>query len=149
MNLLLIGDLDAGERERWRAELARAPGEARIAVNLLPLTPDTRDFFDAPRLASMRPAAALVNLARGAHVVEPALLDALDRGALSRAVLDVFRAEPLPADHPFWSHPRVTVLPHAAAQTDPRSASAVVAANVAALVAGRPLAHLVARERGY
>ncbi len=129
--------------------LAPALGVAQIVVNLLPLTPDTRDFFDAARLAAVRQGAALVNFARGAHVVEPALLDALDRGALAHAVLDVFRTEPLPAGHRFWTHPRVTVLPHAAAQTDPRSAADVAAANVEALVAGRPLAHRVARERGY
>ncbi len=120
-----------------------------IVVNLLPLTPATRGLFDAARLAQMKPGAALVNLARGAHVVEPDLLAALASGRLSHAVLDVFQHEPLPRDHAFWSHPQVTVLPHAAAQTDPRSAAAVVAANIAALRAGRPLAHLVDRARGY
>jgi glyoxylate/hydroxypyruvate reductase len=64
-------------------------------------------------------------------------------------VLDVFATEPLPADHRFWSHPRVSVLPHLAAQTDPRSAAQVAAANVRALHEGRALAHLVDRERGY
>lgn len=120
-----------------------------IVVNLLPLTDGTRGFFDAARLASMKAGAALVNLARGAHVVEADLLAALDGGRLSRAVLDVFQREPLDAAHPFWAHPRVTVLPHAAALTDPRSAAQVVAANVRALRAGRPLAHLVDRARGY
>ena len=64
-------------------------------------------------------------------------------------MLDVFQAEPLAPGHPFWAHPQVTVLPHAAAQTDPRSAAAVVAANVRALRAGQPLAHVVDRRRGY
>lgn len=129
--------------------LDAALGEAAIVVNLLPLTPDTRGLFDAARLARLRPGASLVNLARGAHVVEADLLAALDAGRLHRAVLDVFAQEPLPAGHPFWTHPRVTVLPHAAALTDPRSAAAVVAANVEAVRAGRRPANLVDRVRGY
>ncbi|HEX5686037.1 MAG TPA: glyoxylate/hydroxypyruvate reductase A [Ideonella sp.] len=120
-----------------------------IVVNLLPLTDDTRDLFDATRLAWMKPGAALINLARGAQVVEADLLAALDSGQLSRAVLDVFQREPLDVSHPFWAHPRVTVLPHAAALTDPRSAARVVAANVRALRRGQPLANLVDRRRGY
>jgi glyoxylate/hydroxypyruvate reductase A len=120
-----------------------------VVVNLLPLTPQTAGLIDAAFLAALPPGAALVNLARGAHVVEHALRDALDRGHLRHAVLDVFAVEPLPPDSPWWSHPAVTVLPHAAAATDPRSASAVVASNVRALMEGRPLAHLVDRQRGY
>lgn len=124
-------------------------GTARVVINLLPLTEATRGLFDAQRLAQMAPGASLVNLARGAHVVDEDLLAALDRGTLHRAVLDVFHTEPLPDGHPFWTHPRVTVLPHTAAQTDPRSAAAVAARNVRALRDGRPLEHLVDRMRGY
>jgi len=131
------------------AALAPLLAGSDIVVNLLPLTPRTKALFGARTLAAMKPGAALVNLARGAHVVEADLLAALDSGQLSHAVLDVFQTEPLPPGHPFWAHPQVTVLPHAAAQTDPRSAAAVVAANVRALRAGRPLAHLVDRQRGY
>ncbi|MCX2863985.1 glyoxylate/hydroxypyruvate reductase A [Paucibacter sp. PLA-PC-4] len=131
--------------EALTAELGRAD----TVVNLLPLTPTTRGFFDAARLAQFKPEASLVNLARGAHVVEADLLAALDGGRLRHAVLDVFQVEPLPADHAFWRHPRVTVLPHTAAQTDARSAVAVVAANVRAWRAGAPLAHRVERRRGY
>ncbi|HSN33751.1 MAG TPA: NAD(P)-dependent oxidoreductase, partial [Ideonella sp.] len=90
-----------------------------------------------------------VNLARGAHVVEADLIAALDVGRLGHVVLDVFATEPLPRGHAFWSHPRVTVLPHVAAPTDPRSAAALAAANVRALRTRRPLAHLVDRRRGY
>ena len=129
--------------------LAGALPQADVVVNLLPLTPHTRGLVDAAFLAAMKPGAGLVNLARGAHVVEADLLAALDRGHLGHAVLDVFSTEPLPPEHPFWRHPRVTVLPHAAAQTDPRSAAAVVARNIEALAAGRPLQHLVARDAGY
>jgi glyoxylate/hydroxypyruvate reductase A len=82
-------------------------------------------------------------------VVEADLLDALDDGHLHHAVLDVFHSEPLPPEHPFWSHPGVTVLPHAAALTDPRSAAAVAVSNLRALRSGDPLQHLVDRGRGY
>lgn len=122
---------------------------SEIVVNLMPLTPATRGLFDAPRLSRMRQGASLVNLARGAHVVEADLIAALDAGQLRHAVLDVFRTEPLPPDHPFWLHPRVTVLPHVAAQTDPSSAAAIAAANIRRLRAGAPLEHLVDRRRGY
>jgi glyoxylate/hydroxypyruvate reductase A len=73
----------------------------------------------------------------------------LHSGHLQHAVLDVFNAEPLPAQHPFWSHPRISVLPHVAAQTDPRSAAQVVARNINALAEGRPIAHLIEPARGY
>lgn len=131
------------------AGLAQGLAASDTVINLLPLTEQTRDFFNASRFAAMKRGASLVNLARGAQVVEEELLAALDSGQLSRAVLDVFRQEPLPAEHGFWRHPRVTVLPHCAAQTDPRSAAAVVRANVLALRAGKPLAHLVQRQQGY
>jgi glyoxylate/hydroxypyruvate reductase A len=122
---------------------------ADVVVNLLPLTPATRGFFDAARLAHLQPSASLVNLARGAHVVDADLLAALDAGRMRHAVLDVFHQEPLPVDHAFWRHPRVTILPHAAAQTDPRSAARQVAASVRAWQSGQPVLHLVDRTRGY
>lgn len=129
--------------------LALRLAQAAVVVNLLPLTPATRGLIDASMLAAMRPGASLVNLARGAHVVDAALLAALDAGHLRHAVLDVFHAEPLPREHRFWSHPKVSVLPHVAAATDARSAAAIAAANVKRLRAGAPLAHLVDRSRGY
>jgi glyoxylate/hydroxypyruvate reductase A len=132
-----------------RAALPAALGAADIVVNLLPLTDDTRGLFDRARLAQMRAGASLVNLARGAHVVEKDLLEALNAGRLAHAVLDVFDNEPLAATHVFWFHPRITVWPHAAAQTDLRSAAAVVAANVEAVRRGEAAAHLVDRSRGY
>jgi glyoxylate/hydroxypyruvate reductase len=131
------------------AGLAQAIGTAQIVVNLLPLTPETRGLFKAATLARMAQGASLVNLARGAHVVDADLIGALDRGHLAHAVLDVFHAEPLPPEHAFWRHPKVTVLPHVSAQTDPRSAAVIVANNVRALRAGMPLADLVDRARGY
>jgi glyoxylate/hydroxypyruvate reductase A len=122
---------------------------AQIVVNLLPLTPATRGLFNTATFNRMQAGASLVNLARGAHVVEADLLTALDRGQLRHAVLDVFAVEPLPAEHPFWSHRQVTVLPHVAAQTDARTAAQIVARNVRALRGGLELHALVDRRRGY
>jgi glyoxylate/hydroxypyruvate reductase A len=124
-------------------------GTVRIVVNLLPLTDATRSLFDADLFACFARGAAFVNLARGAQVVEEDLLAALDNGPLAHAVLDVFGREPLPAQHAFWRHPLVTVLPHVAALTDVHSAARVVAANIEALERGHPLSHLVDRHRGY
>jgi glyoxylate/hydroxypyruvate reductase A len=139
-------------RAAGRDALARLLARTDVVVNLLPLTPATRGLIDARFLAALPQGAALVHVARGAHVVEADLLAALDAGHLRDAVLDVFATEPLPPGHPFWAHPRVTVLPHAAALTDERSAAAVVAANLAAWRAGQPPQELpgwVDRARGY
>jgi glyoxylate/hydroxypyruvate reductase A len=131
------------------AALLPVLADADVVVNLLPLTDATRGLFNAQTFARMRRGSALVNLARGAHVVEDDLLDALASGQLGHAVLDVFAGEPLPAAHPFWAHPRITVLPHVAALTDPRSAALIVARNISALREGRALENLVDRSRGY
>lgn len=120
-----------------------------IVVNLLPLTSATRGLLCARTFEALPRGASVVNLARGAHVVDEDLLAALDGGQLRHAVLDVFATEPLPADHRYWLHPNVTVLPHAAAQTDARSAAAVAAANVRRVRAGEPAQNRVDRARGY
>lgn len=136
----------------WRRDgAALAPLLARsdVVINLLPLTPATCGLLDARFFAALPEHASVVNLGRGVHVVDTDLLAALDGGRLRHAVLDVFHTEPLPASHPFWRHPRVTLLPHAAALTDPRSAAVVAAANLRAARDGQALAHLVLAERGY
>lgn len=131
------------------AALTPALAQAQVLINLLPLTPDTRGLIDAKLLAQLPRGAGVVNLARGAHLVDADLLAALASGQVGQAVLDVFAHEPLATDHPYWQHPRVVVLPHVAALTDARSASAVVARNIEALASGAPLANLVARDAGY
>lgn len=136
----------------WRRDgqpLAPLLAQAHTVLNLLPLTPATRGLLNAGFFAALPRGAAVVNLARGAHVVDDDLLAALDSGQVGHAVLDVFATEPLPAGHRYWQHPQVTVLPHAAAATDPRSAAQVAAANVRAVLAGRAPAHRVDRERAY
>lgn len=135
----------------WRRGVELAPLLARheIVINLLPLTPETRGLLDANFFSQLPRGAGIVNLGRGAHLVDADLLAALHSGQLRHAVLDVFNTEPLPAGHAFWAHPGVTMLPHAAALTDPRSACAVAAVNLRALRDSRPLQHLVDRARGY
>jgi len=123
--------------------------QADIVINLLPLTARTHSLFNAETFARMKKGASFVNLARGQHVVEADLLAALNSGQLRHAVLDVFRTEPLPTGHALWAHPQVTVLPHAAAQTDLRSATAVALANLTAWREGRSVVNLVNRARGY
>jgi len=136
----------------WRRDGMPLPpllAQAQIVINLLPLTPDTRGLLDARLFAALPRGASIVNVARGAHVVDADLLAALDSGHLQHAVLDVFHTEPLPAGHRYWQHPRVTMLPHAAAGTDARSAAAVAVANLRALRSGAPLHNLVEPARGY
>ncbi|MCZ7564332.1 MAG: glyoxylate/hydroxypyruvate reductase A [Burkholderiales bacterium] len=120
-----------------------------ILVVLLPLTPDTRGLIDANFLARLQEGAVLINLARGALVSDDDLLAALDAGRLRHAALDVFNTEPLPPEHRYWTHPRVTVTPHVAALTNPATAAAFVAENVRRLRAGERLLGLVDRARGY
>ncbi|MEC4594598.1 MULTISPECIES: 2-hydroxyacid dehydrogenase [Nitrospirillum] len=128
-----------------------APFLARtdILVCLLPLTPDTENILDAGLFAQLPRGAVVINAARGRHLVEEDLLAALDSGHLAGATLDVFRTEPLPADHPFWTHPRVTVTPHVAAITQARTAVEQVVGGLKRLAAGQPLINLVDRRRGY
>ena len=131
------------------AALPAALEGTEVLINLLPLTPDTRGILGAPLFAQLPLGACIVNFARGGHLVEPDLLEALDGGRLRHAVLDVFATEPLPPDHPFWTHPRVTMLPHVAALTDAHSAASVVAANLERIERGQAPLHLVDRSRGY
>nr|WHS72354.1 glyoxylate/hydroxypyruvate reductase GhrA [Serratia marcescens] len=121
----------------------------KLLINLLPNTPETVGILNRELFAQLRPGAYLINIARGAHLVEADLLAALEQGQLAAATLDVFAREPLPQDHPFWRHPRVTITPHIAAITLPQQAMDQIAANIRALEVGHAPAGVVDRQRGY
>lgn len=129
--------------------LAAILSDADFVVTLLPRTPQTENLLGARRLAQMKPGAVILNPGRGALIDDDALLAALDAGHIGHATLDVFRVEPLPQDHPFWSHPRVTVTPHIAADSRPEGVTEVLVENIRRGEAGQPFRHQVDRARGY
>lgn len=131
--------------EGWPAFLAAT----RVLILMAPLTPQTTDLIDAAALAGLRPDGWLINVARGALVVEADLLAALDSGRLAGATLDVFRREPLPPDSPLWAHPRVRITPHVSAVTRIDEAAVQVAARLRQLARGERPGGLVDRQRGY
>ena len=105
----------------------------RVLVCLLPLTPETEDIMNARSLSRLKPGGYVINVARGAHLVDEDLIALLDSGHLAGAALDVFRTEPLPADHPFWRHPKITVTPHTSARTLRDESIAQIAGKILAL----------------
>ena len=124
-------------------------GRSEVLVNMLPLTPELEDILDTALFAVLPDGATVINVGRGRHLVEEDLLAALDGGKLSAATLDVFRVEPLPAGHPFWTHPSVTVTPHVASVADPRTVVEQVAENIRRSRAGEPLIDVVDPSVGY
>ncbi|MCK6441983.1 2-hydroxyacid dehydrogenase [Elstera cyanobacteriorum] len=120
-----------------------------VLIVLLPLTAETEGLLSDARLAHLPPGASVINLARGALIDEAALLARLDSGAIRFALLDVFRQEPLPTDHPFWRHPRVKVTPHTSAATLPREAIQQILGNIAAFERGAPMQGVIDPTRGY
>lgn len=122
---------------------------ARAHICILPLTGHTKGLFDAPAFAQMPKASYFINGGRGGHVAEEDLLAAIQTGHLAGAALDVFRTEPLPEDHPFWSEPRIAIWPHVAARTNPDTAAAQIITAIKAVLAGQQPQNLVDRTRGY
>ncbi len=126
-------------------------GASDFVLLLLPVTAETRGFMNAARLRAMRRIAYLLNFGRGELVVDADLIEAIRGGVIAGAVLDVFRAEPLPPEHPFWVTEGITVLPHIGGLHPTRDAlvAALFVENLARFLDGRPLLHVVDRQRGY
>jgi glyoxylate/hydroxypyruvate reductase A len=129
--------------------LAEFLAGTRVLVCMLPLTPETSNLLDRARLSLLPQGAYLINVARGAHVAEPDLLTLIRSGHLAGATLDVFRNEPLPAPHPFWDEPRITMTPHISALTVRRDSVRQIAGKIDKLEHGEPVADVVDRTRGY
>ena len=121
----------------------------RVLVNLMPLTPETENILNQGTLSQLQAGGYVINVARGKHLVEEDLIALIDNGHLAGATLDVFRTEPLPADHPFWQHPKITVTPHTSARTLREESIAQIVGKMQALQRGEPINGVVNHQRGY
>lgn len=130
-------------------ELDAFLARCQVLVCLLPLTRETRGLLDRRALLQLPVGAHLVNVARGALIVDDDLLALLDQGRLGGATLDVFQDEPLPAEHPFWHHPRISITPHVSAVTLVEESVAQIAAKITRLEAGLPITGIVDPERDF
>jgi glyoxylate/hydroxypyruvate reductase A len=130
-------------------QLAEFLAETKVLVCLLPLTGQTQGILNRETLAQLQPGGYLINVARGAHLVEEDLIPLLDGGHLAGATLDVFRQEPLPAGHPFWRHPKITITPHTSARTLRDESVAQIAGKILALERGEPIGGVVDHHQGY
>jgi glyoxylate/hydroxypyruvate reductase len=118
-------------------------------IHILPLTTETERFLDKNVLKQIKKGGFLINVGRGEHLVEQDLIDLLDENYLSGALLDVFRVEPLPQDHAFWTHPKIQITPHIASLTHVESATTQIAENYKNYTSGKALRHIVSVEKGY
>jgi glyoxylate/hydroxypyruvate reductase A len=121
----------------------------RVLVNLMPLTPETENILNHATLSQLQKGGYLINVARGKHLVEEDLIALIDNGHLAGATLDVFRTEPLPAGHPFWQHPKITVTPHTSARTLREESIAQIVGKMQALQRGESINGVVDHQRGY
>lgn len=142
-------ELDGVEVYAGEAQFNDFLRRTRVLVNLLPLTPQTTGIINADLLQRLQPNSIVINLARGGHVVDADLLAALDSARVQAAVLDVFNEEPLPADHPYWAHPRVRVTPHVSASTLEADAVVQIRDRLLKLERGEPVTGVVRRDAGY
>ena len=124
-------------------------GQVTILICMLPLTDQTRGILNRDTFGKLKTGAFVINVARGEHLVEADLLEALEVGQLSGACLDVFETEPLAEDHPFWHHPKIIVTPHISSMTNPAAVVPQIVDNYRRALSGRPLMNTVDRERGY
>ena len=116
---------------------------------MLPLTPETKGILNADLFKKLPKGASIINVARGQHLVDDDLLEAIKSGHITAATLDVFHQEPLPIDHLFWDHPDILVTPHIASLIDPVAGGERIAENIRAFNKGEYLADLVPPGRGY
>lgn len=130
-------------------ELPEFLKSTRVLMNLLPLTPRTENILNFELLSQLQPNAYLINVARGAHLVEADLLRLIELGHMAGATLDVFRTEPLPAEHPFWQQPKITLTPHTSARTIRDQSIAQIVGKIWSLVRGEAVAGVVDIARGY
>ena len=124
----------------------------RVLVCLLPLTPATTNIMNREMLAQLQPGAYVINVARGAHLVDEDLIALINSGHIAGATLDVFRTEPLPAEHAFWKHPKISITPHTSARTLREETIAQIAGKIRAVESGTPigsLAGVVDPNKGY
>ncbi len=122
---------------------------SNILINVLPLTDATRDILNKDSLSQLPRGAVLINIGRGEHLVEEDLIALLDDGQLSQAVLDVARVEPLPAEHPFWTHPAITLTPHISGPTNHVKAITQIHGKLQDALDGKPISGEVSRNTGY
>ncbi len=142
-------DMDGVETFHGAGGLGPFLARTEILVCLLPLTPETAGIIGAETLGQLPEGAVVINAARGGHVIDEDLLAALETGHIAAATLDVFHQEPLPDDHLFWEHPKVTVTPHVASLTVPETAALAVAENIRRIRAGEAPEPIVDPETGY
>jgi glyoxylate/hydroxypyruvate reductase A len=121
----------------------------RVLVNLMPLTPETENILNQATLSQLQKGGYVINVARGKHLVEEDLIALIDSGHLAGATLDVFRTEPLPAEHPFWQHPKITVTPHTSARTLREESITQIVGKIQALLRGEAINGVVDPQRGY
>jgi glyoxylate/hydroxypyruvate reductase len=141
--------LDGVQTYTGPAGLVSLAGKCDIILNILPLTDETRYILSRELFGHFKRGACLINMGRGAHLVEADLLDALDAGQIEAATLDVAIVEPMPESHPFWNHPGVLMTPHVAGTSSPRTAVVNIAANIRKALAGERMSNQVDMARGY
>lgn len=139
----------AGVKSYTKEELDAFLNSTEILINVLPLTPDTKGILNKELFGKLKQHAYIISVGRGDHLVERDLLEALDAEMLSGAMLDVFAEEPLPKNHPFWNHPKITITPHVASLTNFDSAIDFIVENYRRMLSGQPLLHVVSQEKGY
>ena len=142
-------ELDGIANYSGDAQLGPFLNQSDILVCLLPLTEKTKGILNSSLFQQLPIGASIINAARGAHLLENDLLEALASGQLAHATLDVFAQEPLPEEHPFWSHPKVTVTPHIASLIDPTSGGHIIANNIERFIRGDDLPDMADTKKRY